>query len=185
MKVNKGQKLAVIIDAAKELLKRGSWCGETHLQKAIFILQELTVADTGFDFILYKHGPFSFELRDAITELAADGLIEYVVRNPDYGPSLLPTADSDVFLQRFPKTLSKYSDQIGFVADQLNDMRVNDLERLTTAVFILKRFKQLEGADRAREITRLKPHISMPDAQEAVSDAEKLIARANSLSRSN
>jgi len=177
--------LAVIIDAAKELLKRGSWCGETHLQKAIFILQELTEADTGFEFILYKHGPFSFELRDAITELAADGLIEYVVRNPDYGPTLLPTSDSVVFLQRFPKTLSRYSEQIGFVADQLNDMGVSDLERLTTAVFVVKRLDQLKEADRAREITRLKPHISMSDANEAVGDAEKLIAKANSLLRSN
>jgi len=96
--MNKGQKSAIILDLATELLKRGSWCGETHLQKATFLLQELLETPTGFQFILYKHGPFSFELRDSLVELAADGLMEYVVRSPQYGPSLLPTSDGNVLL---------------------------------------------------------------------------------------
>ena len=172
--------MAIITGMATELVKRGSWCGETQIQKATFLLQELVGIDVGFDFMLYKHGPFSFDLRDTVTEMAADGLIDYVVRNPDYGPSLLPTADSATFLERFPKTISRYSRQIQFVAESLGNKGVSDLERIATAVFIINRLKSIKGERRAEEMVRLKPHISPFDAKEAIREAERLINSAKS-----
>jgi uncharacterized protein YwgA len=179
--VNKGQKSAILIDVAGKLFKRGSWCGETHLQKAVFLIQEVLGVETNFEFILYKHGPFSFELRDSINEMVADGLIEAGVRKSGYGPTLLQTADSEAFLQRFPKTLLRYGVQIQFVADHIGNRGVNELERLATAVFVIKRFEHLRSdEDRAQEIVELKPHISMYDAKEAVQQAVKLIENSSS-----
>ncbi len=174
--MNKGQKAALLVDLASELLKRGSWCGETHLQKAGFLLQELFGVDTGFEFILYKHGPFSFDLRDALTEMVADGLLENVLRIPGYGPTLVPTPESAVFLERFPKTLSKHAAQLEFVADTLGDKGVSELERLATAVFLIKQAPRDSAESRAEELVRLKPHISMYEAKQAVRDAGRLIA---------
>ena len=57
----------VITRLIETLRERGSWCGETHVQKAAFFLQELMEVPTRFHFILYKHGPFSFDLRDELT----------------------------------------------------------------------------------------------------------------------
>ena len=51
----------VITKLIETLRERGSWCGETHVQKAAFFLQELMEVPMRFNFILYKHGPFSFE----------------------------------------------------------------------------------------------------------------------------
>src|SRR6185437_9687909 len=136
MKMNKGQRSAVVLKMLKSLSREGSWCGETHLQKAIFLLQEVTDVETGFKFILYKHGPFSFDLRDAIAELSAEGLIDYVVRDRNYGPSIVATSMTKEFLQRFPKTQAKYSDTVKFIAQWVGDRRVSDLERLGTAVFV-------------------------------------------------
>lgn len=176
IKVNKGQKSALLLDLAAELLKRGSWCGETHIQKAAFLLRELFGVETGQEFILYKHGPFSFDLRDTLTEMAADGLIEYVVRQPGYGPTLLPSAESLEFLERFPRTLSKHAAELKFVADIVGNKGVNELERLATAVFLTQQLPQASAENRAEELVRLKPHIPIYEAKQAIQDAEKLVA---------
>jgi hypothetical protein len=52
---------ALAVELAKQLRAEGSWCGETHLQKATFIIQDMTKANLGYKFVLYKHGPYSFE----------------------------------------------------------------------------------------------------------------------------
>ena len=78
---------AALLTRLIELLrKKGSWCGETHIQKSTFFVQNLMKVPLSFDFILYKHGPFSFDLRDELTGLRADGLIRLEPQWP-YGPS--------------------------------------------------------------------------------------------------
>lgn len=66
---------AILVQLVRELRENGSWCGETHLQKGTYLLQELTKVPLGLEFILYKHGPFSFDLRDELTGLRADEVI--------------------------------------------------------------------------------------------------------------
>ena len=52
------------------------WSGETHLQKATYLACWLVDIPFDFDFILYKHGPFSFELRDELGSMRADRLLD-------------------------------------------------------------------------------------------------------------
>jgi hypothetical protein len=54
---------AVLVGLARRLYEQGSWTGETHIQKAAYLLHELLAVPFDFAFILYKHGPFSFDLR--------------------------------------------------------------------------------------------------------------------------
>ena len=84
------QRASLIIDLIEKLTEKGSWCGETHIQKAVYFLQELTKVPMGFNFILYKHGPFSFDLRDELAAMRAYRLLEIELR-PPYGPGLFPT----------------------------------------------------------------------------------------------
>ena len=60
------QRVAVLTKLTEKLHESGSWCGETHLQKAAYFLQELFNVLLVYEFILYKHGPFSFALRDEL-----------------------------------------------------------------------------------------------------------------------
>jgi hypothetical protein len=46
----------------KELADAGSWCGETHIQKTAYVAKELLGVPIAASFILYKHGPYSFDL---------------------------------------------------------------------------------------------------------------------------
>jgi len=176
--VNKGKRFAILLKLSSELLGHGSWCGETHIQKAVFLLQQVLSVDVESQFILYKHGPFSFDLRDSITEMIANGLLEEVIRRSDYGPTLMATKESAGFLERFPKTTAKYSPQIEFITDWIRDKNVGELERLTTAAFLIENLKNIDYEEMANELVRVKPHISMQDARAAIGDAQLLIKTA-------
>ena len=63
------EKVAVLLKLLEKLRENGSWCGETHLQKATYMCQQLLSLPTGFDYVLYKHGPFSFDLRGELGAL--------------------------------------------------------------------------------------------------------------------
>ena len=61
------QKAAILTELADQLRREGSWCGHTHMQKATYFLQDLLEVPTGYEFILYKHGPYSFDLSEEMT----------------------------------------------------------------------------------------------------------------------
>ena len=103
---------AIVTKLAKRLRHYGSWCGETHIQKAMYLLQELLEVPTGFDFILYKHGPYSFDLGDELTSLRADGLLALEPQTVPYGPRFAATPVARHLHASFPKTLAKYADSI-------------------------------------------------------------------------
>ena len=175
------QRVAVLTLLNREMLQRGSWAGETHIQKATFFLQELMGVELGFDFVLYRHGPFSFDLRDELSSMQADDLVSLVVRSEGYGPTFVPTQFSEIFLGRFPKTQRRFHSQIEFVSAELAPMRVTELEKVATAFFITKHRQSNSIDDRAQELIELKPHISLPDARLACKQVDGLIERAKPL----
>ncbi len=162
-------KRAVILLALVQSLKdNSSWCGETHIQKATYFLQEMMQVPLGFDFILYKHGPFSFDLTDEITAMRADNLLRLVAQPYPYGPSILPGEASQSLMERFPKTLRKFAPHIGLVAEKLGGKKVSELERLATALYVtLKNETDGDLQSRASRIHDLKPHASIDQALEA------------------
>ncbi|HEX4785701.1 MAG TPA: hypothetical protein VH350_15270 [Candidatus Sulfotelmatobacter sp.] len=176
--MKRSQRAAMLTLLNREMLKRGSWCGETHLQKAAFFLQDLLRVDTGFDFILYRHGPFSFDLRDELASMQADSLLELEIKREGYGPTYVPTQFSEVFLQRFPKTTARYMKQIKFIAEELSDKGVAELERLATAFFIVDREGIHQIGHRSQRLVELKPHISAHEALAASEQVDRLIEKA-------
>jgi uncharacterized protein YwgA len=179
--MKRGQRFAMLLLLDREMFRQGSWCGETHLQKGTFFLQEMLKADSQYEFILYKHGPFSFELRDDLSGMQADGLLDLVARHPGYGPSYLPTADAEQFLERFPKTVERFTRPVKFVAEELGGKGVADLEPLATALFIRTRSGMTDVKDRVAELIRLKPHISETVALAATTDVNRLVMAVEEL----
>ena len=94
---------AALIELIEKLRQEGSWCGETHVQKAVYFLQNLMGVPLQFDFILYKHGPFSFDLRDELTALRADGILRLETRGL-YGARIAAT-DQSIYIRVHPRTL--------------------------------------------------------------------------------
>jgi hypothetical protein len=173
--MNRGQRYALLLSLAKEMHRRGSWCGETHIQKGSFLLQEVFDSDAEYEFILYKHGPFSFDLHEDLIGMQADGLLEPVVRDPRYRPTFVSTEAAQEFLKRFPRTIERHKKGIARVAKFLGDKGVAELERLATALFIKKQDDIPDQKSRATELTRIKPHIQFGDALEATREIDDLL----------
>src|SRR5439155_4857643 len=127
----------------------------------------------GFEFILYKHGPFSFDLSDELTSMRADGLLTIVVQYP-YGPKLVPTEAAATVQKRFPKTMQKYIDSIRFIASKVGSKTVADLEKLATALYVQRRYRLDDDVDGwAHRVNALKPHVSVDAARAAIEDLRR------------
>ena len=162
------------------LREKGSWCGETHIQKSTLFLQELRQVPLGFDFILYKHGPFSFGLREELTSLRADELIQLEAQWP-YGPRISTTDRSRYIQDVNSKAVAIYDNDIIFVSERLGGRSVAELERLATAFFVTQYFDgAASNVARASELTRLKPHILLEDSTTAFEEVDRIIADARS-----
>lgn len=160
------------------LAARDSWCGETHVQKAVYFLQEATRVPLGFEFVFYKHGPFSFDLRERLGEMRGSRLIEVRPRPAPYGPSLDVGPSAPALKKRLPKTSARYRKQIGFVSDLIEGKDVLQLERLSTALYVTRLDSGDDPETRAAMIVELKPHIDDLDASKAVVSVDKLLAKA-------
>ena len=167
------QRQAVLLELIDQLRKHDSWSGETHIQKATYFLQELLDVPLDFNFIFYSYGPYSFDLNDALTALRCDQLLNVKPRDP-YGATLLLSERARGFLGRFPKTRKTYEEAIRFVAKKLGDKKVADLERLATALFVQIQSPNTTMGKQAKEIHRLKPHVSLEEAQEALASVNEM-----------
>lgn len=175
------QRAAVLVELADQMRAQGSWCGETHLQKATYFVQQLFDPELDFEFILYKHGPFSFELRDELMSLRADGLITLKNQPYPYGPTLAPTEAGEQIKTTYPKTLRNRRAAIGFVADRLGHKDVNELERIATALYATRELPQADVTVRAQRIHELKPHVSLESASQAVEELDRMLRDAAQL----
>ena len=174
------QRAALLISLVEALRARGSWCGATHIQKSLYFLQELLGLPLGMRFILYKHGPYSFDLSNELEAMQADYLLKDELQPYPYGPKLLPGEGSQQIKEKFPKTLDKYSKHIEFIADRFGDKKVSDLERLATALYVTLN-PEGDSKNRAERVHQLKPHIKVEDALSAVQEVDKIFKEAEQL----
>lgn len=169
--------LLALLDAMKT---HGSWCGETHVQKCVYFLKEGLGVPLDVRFVLYKHGPFSFDLREVLGEMRGNFLIDVESRRP-YGPSLVVAESGGRLLERFPKTVAEYESRLEFVASELSTLKVVDLERLGTALYVLKEHPEESEECQADRLVELKPHIPPAEALAAVRRVDELLAEAQRL----
>jgi len=172
------QRYAVLLALMGHLRSRGSWCAETHVQKTTYFVQELLGVPLGFDFIFYKHGPYSFDLTDELTAMTADQVLGVKAREP-YGPTLIATEGGQRLLDRHPVTLGHYEAPLRFAAERLARKNVNELEQISTALYVTKEGKtdgSVEG--RAARIHALKDHIPLEEARAVVNAVDRTITEA-------
>jgi uncharacterized protein YwgA len=180
MTMERLSRAAIVTSLAGRLREAGSWCGETHIQKAFYLLQDMLGVSTDFQFILYKHGPFSFDLSDELTALRGDKLLTLEPQTPPYGPRYARTEMSDRLEEAFRRTVGDYEKQLQFVAEVVDGRTVADLERLATALYVTKR-REAEHDNSVKEralcLNRLKPHVTFEAATKAVEEIDRLIGR--------
>jgi hypothetical protein len=168
---------AVVTKLRDELVDRGSWAGETHLQKSLFFLQEGAGVPLDFDFILYKFGPFSFDLRDELSSYRAERLMGLRVDSPRYGPQLTTTKKGKELQERFPKTLGRFDPQIQAVADFVGPKGVGQLEKLGTALLFQRGDPTWTDDEVAEQIVAVKPHVNLRDGVKSSADVRLFLSQ--------
>ncbi len=169
----------ILLQLIESLREHKSWCGETHIQKATYSLQKLKGVPLNFHFVLYKHGPFSFDLRDELAAMRANGLIAFQIVNGSYGPQIVITKRGNEIQKLYAKTLGEYGKSVRFIGLKLGNKGVVELERLATALYVTTDMEIKEKDTRVRKIVELKPHIQPSQAEKAVNDIDMLMKAAN------
>lgn len=171
--MNRVQCYSLTLELIRQLRNEGSWCGETHIQKSMYFLEELLEVPTPHKFILYKHGPFSFDFRSHLNELRARNLIMYK-HVPPYGPQMVLTEEGKKYLDAKKATIEEWESKISSIATCLGDKGVADLEKLATALMITRQEKLTDTEERASTLNEWKPHISIEEAKRAVYDYDQI-----------
>ena len=166
---------ALLLQTVECLQKSGSWTGRTHVQKTLFLVQAAGRVRVPHEFILYKHGPYSFEVDQ---ELAAMQSYEAISSNQlveGYGPTLRPGRNRDL-LRKMAGSKQAADREIERVARFVDGRNVADLERLATAAWVLKKEKVRNHENAAARVHELKPHIPVESAKSALSEVMELFA---------
>jgi hypothetical protein len=174
--VNQLAQKALIARLASTLRGQGSWTGETHLQKATYLLRDLADVPFDFDFILYKHGPFSFELRDELGDMQADDYLVREPQEPPYGPRFDVTPRGKKLEARFRGAMTRYGSRVDWISEQLCGKGVAALERLATGLWVTRHAE--EGASvesRAAALQEIKRHVAQDDAVSAIEKIDKML----------
>ena len=150
-----------------------SWAGQTQIQKSVMFLQELLGVPLGYKFVLYKHGPFSFDLRTDLALMRARLQLD-LEQHILYGPSFTLGPRGKLAM----KSATEYEGAIRFVAGEVSVRDTRSLERLSTAFFLQEKYPSRNAGEIATEVNRLKPHISIDQVRSAVDQVNELRQRA-------
>jgi hypothetical protein len=165
--MTKTETWSVMTRLIASLRNNGSWAGETHVQKAAYILKHLTGVPLDFEFILYKHGPFSFGLRDELAVARDSGAIT-VEPQLGYGAKLKASR-----IYSMPSA-PDYQAEIDFIGRVLGDKDVANLERIGTALLFDLAFPTETTSFKLDKLRERKPHISSELATNAMHELEAL-----------
>ncbi len=124
----------------------------------------------------------SFDLREALAEMRADGLLKLEPRPHPYGPSIVPDRASELLKRLHGRVSDRYAAQVNFVTADLGGKGVAELERLASALYVNETRGVTGGVEqRARTLVELKPHISGSDAGAAVEAVDQMMQRSRAL----
>ncbi len=174
------EKWVVIGELVRGLREHQGWAGETQLQKTLFFLQELLQVPMGYDFMLYKHGPYDFDLHDELGGMLTNSVLALEHR-PPYGPRFKVGDIGEGLIHQRKDDIISYIQHIEFIAETLSNKDIRDLERLGTALLLKKEFPDLDQTTLASKIVELKPHVPHNMALSAVQEVLEIEDKAKSI----
>ena len=164
---------SLIARLVHHMAEEGSWCGRSHIHKTLYALQTLFPLPDLLkaEFLLYRHGMYSFELDSDLAQMEFYGALE-LEPQPPYGPHYRSdTAVTKFLADNYGKELEGWTQQLEFVAKRVSPLNVRELEALSTVMYLVaeaqgnaEQMDQNVQLSRARE---LKPHLSDNEIIEA------------------
>ena len=172
------ERASVLLALAEALRASGSWTSETHIQKSTYFLENLVGVPLDYDFVLYKYGPYSFDLTAEITAMQANDILSLQLQAYPYGPTYVPGSASRLLRASYGHVAARFAAQINFVAAKLGPKPVSELEKIATASYVSR---EERIGDRAMRIRALKPYILPAEAERAVEEFDRIRGEAREL----
>lgn len=151
---------AVVVAMVDKLRRHDSWAGQTHLQKALYICEQMLAMPLGLDYQLHHYGPFSRSLEQSIQRLVADSALTFVPQPPPYGPRIATSEGAETIRHAHPDVVAQYDEGLEFVATMINRRGIRDLERIATALWMIEEQGSTDPDATAEAIRAIKDHIS-------------------------
>jgi hypothetical protein len=172
-------KHALILAVVEGLQQQGSWTGKTHVQKALFLLGASGVLEVPFPFVLYKHGPYSFDAEEELEQMKSYAALD--CRTVEgYGVVLSPGSNAPL-VKRLCPLPAAVQEAVDFVCLSVGRKKVAELEPLATAAWIRTRERLVEPAAVVERLRQLKPHVGPREAEEADREARRIFEAAASV----
>ena len=168
-------KHAFILAVVERLCAHGSWTGRTHVQKALSLVSEAAGASLPFTFVLYKHGPYSFDLAAELQQMKSYGALVSEARSP-FGETIRLGATA-AFVKQQSSLAGTEEIAVQRVCEFIGTKGVSELERLATAAWIRSRENIRDSAQVAARLNALKPHVSKESAIQADFELGKLLSQ--------
>ena len=165
---------AAVVAMVDKLREHGSWTGQTHLQKTLYFCQAMLGLPLDFDFVLYKHGPYSPTLERSIHRLEGDSTLAFVSQQPPYRPRLVTSEGAEVIRENEPEVLADYDEALEFVAVAMGRKSIKELERIATALWFKVCRPGAEPDEVAALVHEIKPHIPLEQALRAFHEVKAL-----------
>ena len=149
----------MILRAIEGLRGKGSWTGKTHVIKTLFLASCRT--QLPFDYILYKHGPYSFDVETELEQMRSYRAVDSSLVS-GYGPQLKEGPGKEFLTEHRmdPAQAAAIDEACRFVGSS----DVAKLEALASVAWIRNR----EGVTSAHAVVarlrELKPHIPQDTA---------------------
>lgn len=172
--MNRLQRVSLLAELMDRLIEQGSCCSETLAQKMSFLFQELLGVPLGFDFILYRHGPFSFELTDELTAMRADEQLVFRERAFPFAPDLVPADASKDLRKRFSNVVARYARELEFVSEHLAVKDGTEIESLAMALFVQNELPFGDADDHVRRLCEIDRYLAASQAAVILSALTKI-----------
>jgi len=166
MEFKKHAMILAVIDGLKE---HGSWTGKTHVQKTLSLLHDKGEIEVPFEFVLYRHGPYSFDVQAELEQMRSYTAIEIEVQGQGYGV-VLRRGPMAIYADRMGELSPNEKQAIAKVCRFVGNKGVKDLEKLATASWIRRWEGKTDPQAVAKRLHELKPHI--PEAAALLADNE-------------
>lgn len=177
--MNRYERMALLLRLMELLRDKGSWCGATHIQKSAYFAQDLTKVPFGYDFVIYKYGPFSSSLRDELSGMLALLVAELEVHDMFRSPKYRIGRRGRTLMEAFGECIEEYENQLRFVSDKIGHMKIKELEQVGTALFVTREMESEASAGaRCDRLRHRKPHIARRDAKTAIEGVDRWIEEA-------
>jgi uncharacterized protein YwgA len=152
----------------------------TQLHKTAYLLETAGNVRHGFAFTLHLHGPYSYELDAALSELSAIGWLRVERGASGYGARYSLTDQAREHLPRYAERWRGYEPMMRAIGKEVLPRGVADLELLTTAWYVIQEAPEASLDACAQRLQALKPHFSEERIRQGLEEIQRIVQEVKS-----